>query len=187
MNLILLTMNRSMACFFAFFLTVPGVFAQVSDQPSSDSGVLVSSSARGPDRDTQTSEGQGNADRLISDNNEKPAEGSGMPSSKSSDDSNKLEMSDDDIVVKATDAVIFQMTANLKLTQDQINAVRPVIMDNIIKVRKLQQSLQAGGIDSKTMVNQREELTKDEDRQLMPILTSSQLKVWIEIQNQYDN
>ena len=93
----------------------------------------------------------------------------------------------DDIVVKATNAVIFQMTANLKLTQDQISAVQPIIADNIAKVRNLQQSLEDGTIDSSTMYNQRQQLVNDEDLQLGSILTPDQMKVWLSIQGQSDS
>lgn len=88
----------------------------------------------------------------------------------------------DEIVVKGTNVVIFQMTANLKLTQAQIDAVRPIIADNIAKVRNLQKKLEHGLIDSKTMYRQREQLTNDEYRQLGAILSPDQMKVWISIQ-----
>jgi len=89
----------------------------------------------------------------------------------------------DDIVVKATNAVIYQMTANLKLTQGQITAVRPIIADNIVKTRVLQQSLEDGNIDGKTMYNQRQQLINEEYRELGSVLTPDQLKLWISIQN----
>ncbi len=98
--------------------------------------------------------------------------------------SNSGDVSKDEIVVKSTEAVISQMTANLKLTQDQINAVRPIVEDNIVKVRALQQKLGHGDIDGKTMVNQRTQLTIDEDKALSSILTPDQLKLWVSIQDQ---
>jgi hypothetical protein len=87
------------------------------------------------------------------------------------------------IVIKATNAVMFQITANMKLSQDQIKAIQPIIMDNIVKIRDLQLSLEKGAIDSKTMYNQREQLYKDEDRELSQILTPEQMNVWANIQN----
>ena len=87
----------------------------------------------------------------------------------------------DDIVVKATDAVIFQMKANLNLTQDQITAVQPIIAAYTAKVRNLQQSLEDGDIDGRAMYNQRQQLTNDEYQQLGTILTSNQLKTWIRL------
>lgn len=97
-----------------------------------------------------------------------------------------LESSTETVVIKATDAVIFEMTANLKLTQDQIAAARPIIMDNIVKVRKLQQSLKEGQLDSKSMYDQRQALMQEEYGLLGPILTAGQLKAWIIIQQEYD-
>jgi len=90
----------------------------------------------------------------------------------------------DEIVIKATNAVIFEMNANLKLSQDQINAIQPIVADNIVKTRNLQQSLQDGNIDGSTMYSQRQQLTNDENSQLAAILTPDQMKVWINIQNQ---
>jgi len=90
----------------------------------------------------------------------------------------------DDIVVKATDAVIFQMTSNLKLTPDQTTAVRPVIAANIVKVRNLQRSLEDGTIAGKTMYSQRKQLIDDENQELSSILTSDQMKVWLSMQDQ---
>ena len=39
----------------------------------------------------------------------------------------------DEIIVKATNAAMFQITANMKLTQEQIDAIRPIIEENIVK------------------------------------------------------
>jgi hypothetical protein len=90
----------------------------------------------------------------------------------------------DEIVVKATDAVIFEMTANLKLTQDQVSAVRPVIADNIAKIRNLQQSLEDGNIDGSAMYAQKEQLINDENQEISSILTPDQMKVWMSMQNE---
>jgi len=151
-----------------------GDSAWASDQPPSDSGVLVSSSARVPEEDDHA------AGAPV------PPDSDASSQKVSVDAGDKLETSTDDIVIKAANAVIFQMAANLKLTPDQTGAVRPVIMDNIVKARKLQQRLKDGAIDGKTMYRQRQELTEGEDRRLLPILTPGQLKAWIDIQNQYD-
>jgi hypothetical protein len=163
------------ACLFYGLSMLSGVSARASDQPASDSGVLVSSSARMPEGDDHA------AVAPI------PPDSDTSLQNASGDAGDKLETSADDIVIKAANAVIFQMTANLKLTPDQTGAVRPVIMDNIVKTRKLQQRLKDGAVDGKTMVRQRRELTEDEDRRLLPILTPGQLKTWMDIQNQYDS
>ncbi len=90
----------------------------------------------------------------------------------------------DEIVVKATDAVMFQITANMKLTQDQINATRPIIADNIVKVRNLQLSLENGTIDGKAMYTQKQQLINDENQELSHIFTSDQMRVWLNIKNE---
>jgi len=160
-------MKQFVRCLFlsAFLLPVGGVFAQNSDQPSPDSGVLVS-----PPIQEQGAE---------QDNNKGSKAPEKMPGA--TELSNTL--STDDIVTKATHAVILQMTANLKLTQDQITAAQPVIADNITRIRDLEQSLKNGVIDSSEMNSQKEQLNKDEDVQLSSILTSDQMKGWLNIQN----
>lgn len=79
---------------------------------------------------------------------------------------------------------MFQITANMKLSQDQINTIQPIIMKYIIKIRDLQQSLESGKIDGKTMYDQREQLYKDEDRELSLILTPAEMNLWANIQIQ---
>ena len=160
--------------FSVFFLLASWVFAQDSDQSLADSGVLVSSPNHTHVVGQDSTVNNGSNDDGSS-QNMRPD---------SSDSPNTSNPPTDEIVVKATDAVIFQMTANLKLTQDQISAVRPIITDNIVRVRKLQQSLQDGTIDSKAMYDQRLQLTEDEDRQLSHILSADQLKLWVSIQGQ---
>jgi len=93
----------------------------------------------------------------------------------------------DDIVVKAANAVVFQMTENLKLTQDQISAVEPIIAENIAQVRNLQQNLENGNIDGTAMYNQREQLNIKALQDLSLVLTPSQMKVWRAIQYQLGN
>ena len=148
--------------FSIFFLTIPLVHAQDSGQ-SADSGVLVSSPTHTevPDQDNSDGSNGGNND---------------------TESKAPVHSSTDPIVIKATDAVMFQMIANLKMSQDQIDAVRPIVMDNIVKVRSLQQSVEDGTIDSKAMVEQRKGLTGDEDQQLSHILSADQMKVWLNMQ-----
>jgi hypothetical protein len=93
----------------------------------------------------------------------------------------------DDIVVKAANAVIFQMTANLKLTEDQISAARPIIADNIAKVRNLQQSLEDGTIESSAMYSRRQGLINDESQELSSVLTTDQMRIWLSMQNPSDD
>ena len=90
----------------------------------------------------------------------------------------------DEIIVKSTNAVMFQITANMKLTQDQISAIRPVVTNNIVKVRDLQLSLQKGDIDSKAMYDQRAQLNQEENQELSHIFTPDQMKLWTNMQDQ---
>ena len=91
--------------------------------------------------------------------------------------------SSDEIVIKSTDAIMFQITANMKLSPDQISAIRSIVTDNIVKVRNLQLGLQHGDIDAKTIFNERQQANSDEDEQLGHILSADQMKVWLNIQN----
>ncbi|MDE2230627.1 MAG: hypothetical protein KGJ95_00985 [Candidatus Omnitrophica bacterium] len=89
----------------------------------------------------------------------------------------------DGIVAKATEVTVGGMAANLKLTQDQINSVRPIVAENIGKTRALQQSLQKGDIDAKTMVARRQQLLIEENRQLAAVLSPQQMQAWMNIEN----
>ncbi len=71
----------------------------------------------------------------------------------------------------------------MKLTQDQISAIQPIIEDNIAKVRNLQLSLEKGAMDGTTMYRQKERLIHEENQKLSLIFTPDQMKVWINIQN----
>ncbi len=89
----------------------------------------------------------------------------------------------EEIVVKSTDILMSQITANMKLTQDQISAVHTIIEDNIVAIRNLQLRLENGTIDGKTLYIQREKANREEDQKLSQILTSDQMRVWMNIQN----
>jgi parvulin-like peptidyl-prolyl isomerase len=173
--------RRLAACvlFGASLLVASWVFAQDADQ-SSGSGVLVSGGGDTPDLSDQDPSAPGRQKHQDSEG-DAPSQDNAQTSGGNGDASNS---STDEIVIKATDAVMFQITANMKLTQDQINAIRPIIMDNITKVRDLQLSVQKGNIDSKAMYDQKEQLNAQEDQQLGRILTSDQMKIWTNIQSQ---
>ncbi len=157
--------------FILLFILIPRVFAQNPDQTLSDSGVLVSGN-------NTSSAVIGLADR---DDPIDPGNQQERQSVVNSDDASNS--STDPIIMKSTDAVMFQITANMKLSQDQIKTIQPIIMKYIVKVRDLQQSLGKGDIDGKTMYGQREQLYKDEDRELSRIFTSDQMNIWANIQN----
>ena len=154
---------------------LPWGFAHASDQSSPDSGVLVVGS-NGKSQLKQTlDQGYQNTDGNVSSLNN---------TGNNNDNVKRVGSSTDEIIVKATDAVMFEITANMKLTQDQMNAIRPIITDNIIKVRNLQMSLEKGDIDGKTMYSQKQQAITDENERLTSILSSDQMKVWIKIQDQ---
>jgi len=175
------------------FLSSTWIMAQDADQSSSDSGVLVSSGSQdqGPDQANADKNGNSslseNAGRYNSGHHKnKHEEDSGSSATNTAVNNSAgpgASKPADDIVNKATDAVIFQMTANLKLTQDQITAARPVVANNIAKTRDLQQNLEDGNIDGKTMYSQRQQLIDQEYQQLGSVLTPDQLKLWVSIQN----
>jgi hypothetical protein len=154
------------------FISIPCVFAQGLGQSSSDSGVLVSGNGGGSSgvdlTGQESSNSPGDQGRQRSDGN------SGDTSSASTDP----------IVIKAANAMMFQVNANMKLSQDQQKAVSSIIQDYIVKVRALQLSLEKGDIDGRTMYGQREQLFKDEDRELSLILTQAQMNIWANIQKQ---
>jgi hypothetical protein len=158
--------------FSTFFLLGSWAFAQDSDQSSSDSGVLVSSPAHAQGSDVLDTSDQGN---LNNSGQQKHQHSSG-------DDNSGASFSNG-VVDEATSAVVSELTSSLKLTQDQISAIQPIVADNIAKNRSLQQSLVDGLIDAKTMNVQRQQLTGEENLALNSILTPDQMKVWMNMQN----
>ena len=158
-------MNSLRLALTLFFILIPQAYAQDTDQSLSDPGVLVS--------------GNNTSSAVIGlSGQDDPKESQIVVNSDDASNS-----STDPIVMKATDAVMFQITANMKLSQDQIKIIQPIIMKYIVKARDLQQSLVKGDIDGKTMYGQREQLYKDEDRELSRIFTTDQMKIWANIQN----
>ena len=89
----------------------------------------------------------------------------------------------DDIIVKSVNAEMFQVKANMKLTDDQLARVQSILTDTTVKVRSLQLSLQNGIIDGKTMYDQRQKLFNDQNDALSRILSPDQMKVWANMQN----
>lgn len=163
-------MNKLLLVLFVFFLTRPCVYAQDSDQSSS--GVLVSPSINEQMPD------QGS--RLIKNGDGEVSSGD---VAEHRNDHVKQPSPPDDIIAKSTDALMQQITINMKLTPDQINAIRPIIEDNIAKTRDLQLSLQKGIIDGKAMYSQSQQLAVQENQKLGAILTIDQMRAWLNIQN----
>jgi hypothetical protein len=93
-----------------------------------------------------------------------------------------LEASTEEVVVKSTDTLVFEINANMKLTPDQQAAVRAIIMDNIVQVRALQAQVRQGDIDSKSMYTQRQALMDKENKKLKTLLNPQQMSVWLNLQ-----
>ena len=168
--------------FSVSFLLAPLVFAQNSDQSSSDSGVLVSPPIHAQVSGQDNTGNHNNSAVLVS--SSQGGSNSSGPSKHQHADGGS-DASSDEMVVKATDLVMSQITANMKLTQDQISAVRLIIEDNIVKTRNLQLSVEKGTMNSKTMSGPSTQLTNDENQKLSRIFTPDQMKIWINIQNPY--
>jgi hypothetical protein len=171
-------MKKQARCLFfsVLFLITPFAFADDSTQ-SSDSGVLVSSSGHiGFSDHENTTDNGGNSDLTSSDQ----ASANQQPSSNSNESPTS---STDPIIIKSVDAQMFQITANMKLTQDQIDAIRPIVEEYIVRLRDLQLSLEKGTIDSKTMYNQRLQFLNDETQKLGAIISQDQMKVWMNMQD----
>jgi len=169
--------------FCTSFLLATFVFAQNSDQSSSDSGVLVS-----PPINAQVS-GKNNSDNngsiLVQDSSNQGISNNAGQSNKPKNADQSKSVPVDQIDVKATDFIMSQITANMKLTDDQLSVVRMIVQDNVVQARKLQLSVENGAMDSKTMSQQIIQLTNDENKKLGKVLTSDQMKAWINIQNPY--
>jgi hypothetical protein len=164
--------------FCGSFLLTPWGFAQDSDQSSSNSGVLVSSPVHADVLDQDSTGNEVSSDAPINDDSSQNTIGNDSDSGKTSNSST------DEIIDKSTNLVMSQITENMKLTQDQISAIRPIIKDNIVKVRDLQLSLEKGNIDAKAMYNQKLQAINDENQKLSLIFSPDQMKVWINIQNE---
>ena len=164
--------------FSAFFMLIsPGLA-----QNQNDNGVLVS-----PPVGSQVSRQSGTG--LITGNTDSnnashvPSDQAAGASRQPRNQVKKYASPTDEIVVKATNMLISELKANMKLTQDQMTAVRPIIANNIADVRNLQQSLQYGEINSSAMNSQRQQLTEIENEELNSVLTPDQMKIWIDMQN----
>ena len=167
--------------FSASFLIMPHIFALGSDQSTSDSGVLVSSSIPAQASGQDTLNNNENDDTSDLTGKEVPNRSGQRHLPVDSGDTSNGAV--DEIVAKSTKAVMSQISDNMKLTQSQLNDIRPIIEDYIVKARDLQLSLEKGDIDGKAMYIQREQLTNDENQKLSHIMSPDQMKVWMNIQN----
>ena len=80
--------------------------------------------------------------------------------------------------------IVAKMQKELNLTQQQADAVKPIIKENMTKREELRQSIedQTMIIDRATIQSKIEQLDQDEDQRLRQILTHDQMNKWIQKQ-----
>ena len=84
----------------------------------------------------------------------------------------------------SVDDIVTKMEKEFNLTQEQANAIKPIIEENIAKREKLRQSVQDQGmiIDRDAMQSKIGKLDQDENQKLVQILTQEQMNKWIQKQ-----
>ena len=84
----------------------------------------------------------------------------------------------------SADDIVVEMKKELKLTQQQSDAVKPIIKENMAKREELRQSIedQPAVADTATIQSKIEQLDQDEDQRLSQILTHDQMNKWIQKQ-----
>ena len=80
--------------------------------------------------------------------------------------------------------IVAKMQAKLNLTQDQINAITPIIEKYSPKREKLRQSMEDGAKDKDAVRIQSKQLKADEKQELSQVLSADQLSQWERMQNQ---
>ena len=80
--------------------------------------------------------------------------------------------------------IVAKIQKELNLTQQQIDAVKPIIRENIAKREELRQSVedQTMIIDRDIIQSKIEQLDQDEDQKLSQILTRDQMNKWVQKQ-----
>lgn len=84
----------------------------------------------------------------------------------------------------SADDIVVEMKKELKLTQQQSDAVKPIIKENMAKREELRQSIedQPAVADTATIQSKIRQLDQDENQKLSQILTQDQMKKWIQKQ-----
>ena len=79
------------------------------------------------------------------------------------------------------DDIVAKMKMELNLTQRQIDAIKPIINENLAARKQFRQNLRQQGItDVVTIKNQMEQLNEIENQRLSHILSQDQMNKWIE-------
>ncbi len=86
---------------------------------------------------------------------------------------------------QSVDAIMAKMKTELNLTKAQVDAVKPIIEENIAKRQAVIQTIKEQNITDKNMVRDRlEELKEEENQKLSQVLNKDQMKHWSDLQNQ---
>ena len=84
----------------------------------------------------------------------------------------------------STDEIIAKMKTQVNLTQQQVDALKPIIENNIIRRQQLMQDLKKEGVTDKSIIqNTMEQLEKDKNQKIAQVLTKDQMDKWVSYQN----
>ena len=87
----------------------------------------------------------------------------------------------------SADEIIAKMKTQVNLTQQQVDALKPIIENNIIQCQQLMQDLKKEGVTDKSIIqNTMQQLEKDKNQKIAQILTKDQMDKWVSYQN-YQN
>jgi hypothetical protein len=84
----------------------------------------------------------------------------------------------------STEDIVAKMQSKLSLTQDQANAVMPIVEKYSSKRQEIRQSMQDGTADKDSIRSQMKQLKEDEKQELSQVLSEDQLGQWEQMQNQ---
>ena len=84
----------------------------------------------------------------------------------------------------SADEIIAKMKTQVNLTQQQADALKPIIENNIIQRQQLMQDLKKEGVTDKSIIqNTMEQLEKDKSQKMAQVLTKDQMDKWTSYQN----
>ncbi len=82
----------------------------------------------------------------------------------------------------SADEIVSKMQSKLKLTQDQVTAITPIIEKYTSKREELHQSMEDGTSDRDGLRSQMKELRTDETQELSQVLSGDQMNQWKQMQ-----
>ena len=84
----------------------------------------------------------------------------------------------------SVDDILEKMKTALNLTSQQVDALKPVVKENMAERKQLRQNLRQQGItDKATIKEQMDQLKAIENQRLSQILSADQMNKWIEKEN----